>query len=33
LEFESLNNVKASLAVLRDLWGKEEGNIMYDPKT
>jgi len=33
LEFESLDNAQATLAALKNLWGKVEGTVMMNPKT
>ena len=33
LEFDNINDARATLASLRNLWGKVEGTIMVNPQT
>jgi hypothetical protein len=33
LEFDSLTEAEAALAALRNLWGKVEGTIIFNPQT
>ena len=33
LEFENIDNAQAALTALRNLWGKVEGTVMFNPQT